>query len=137
MTDKTFTDKEIVKALECCFVMSNCKGCPCRESAEPCCLGEIGVQAFSLINRQKAEIERLTVNKEKEERMNHAIRSRMGYDCEPYSLANKSFVDKIAEEMKKPTEEKPIYSPEDISKMTPKQIRENYSDIMESMKKWS
>ena len=101
--------------------MSNCEGCPCREPDEPGCLGAIGVQAFSLINRQKAEIERLTVNMnafalgmkaEKEradgivdtfaERMKEKMKdlSRMEYDCVPYFLVSKSFIDKTAEEMK-------------------------------------
>lgn len=31
---------------------------------------------------------------------------------------------------------KTFYSPEDVSKMTPEQVRENYSAIMDSMKEW-
>lgn len=121
MTDKTFTDEEIVKALECCFAISSCDGCPLQVPFEPGCVGVVGAQAFSLINRQKAEIERLTVNMnafalgmkaEKEradgivdafaERMKEKMKdlSRMEYDCVPYFLVSKSFIDKTAEELK-------------------------------------
>lgn len=55
MTDKTFTDEEIVKALECCFAMGDCGRCPAQKINDGC-VGMIGVQAFSLINRQKAEL---------------------------------------------------------------------------------
>lgn len=121
MTDKTFTDEEIVKALECCFVMLSCEGCPCREPVEQGCLGAIGVQAFSLINRQKAEM------------ADERAKSKMCADV----IARQD--KQIAEQKREIARLKgePFYSPEDISKMTPKQIRENYSAIMDSMKKWS
>lgn len=53
------TDNEIVKALECCMGF-DCKECPyCDDEAEEC-MGKLIVEALKLVNRQKAEIERLT-----------------------------------------------------------------------------
>lgn len=49
MTDKKFTDEEIIKALECC------KDCCCKQCDEEPDFQE----AINLINRQKSEIERL------------------------------------------------------------------------------
>lgn len=119
MTDKTFTDEEIVKALECCFAVSSCDGCPLQVPFETGCVGVLGAQAFSLINRQKAEIGRL--NKELDEL------------AEELSdlIVEKDILFDIAEKAK------PFISPEDVRKMTPGQVRENYSAIMDSMKKWS
>ena len=57
-------DKEIINALECCSKMSlyhiPCEDCPAIH--ENCLSGRILTkQALDLINRQKAEIERLTL----------------------------------------------------------------------------
>jgi hypothetical protein len=54
------TDNEIIKALECCFVNIDCTGCPGRDvSCGVDCLLLAGTEALDLINRQKAEIDRL------------------------------------------------------------------------------
>ena len=50
------TDNEIIKALECCSD-SNCHECPIEG-----CTDDIFRNALDLINRQKAEIERLKVD---------------------------------------------------------------------------
>jgi hypothetical protein len=52
-------DNDIIKALECCFVNVNCKGCPMQNPPMERCLSRVCSQALLLINRQKAEIERL------------------------------------------------------------------------------
>ncbi len=55
------TDNEIIKALECCLKGCNAEGCddcPLYEKVEDCEI-EIPIIALDLINRQKAEIERL------------------------------------------------------------------------------
>lgn len=59
MPDKKLTDAEIVKALECCFIHPNCPDCPLRNPLSMECMKVANVQAVDLINRQKAEIERL------------------------------------------------------------------------------
>lgn len=66
MMERKFTDDEVVKALECCSKdsMLNCRNCPYEES---CNMGRSDMQkdALDLINRQKAEIERLIEEREK------------------------------------------------------------------------
>lgn len=64
MTDKKLTDEEIIKALECCTkakTMGDCieLNCPFRNDWDLCLSSEIQKMALDLINRQKAEIERL------------------------------------------------------------------------------
>lgn len=69
MTYKRYTDEEIIKGLECMLGMINndieysidCNGCAFEDNAlcsETCSEG-IAKYALDLINRQKAEIERL------------------------------------------------------------------------------
>ena len=62
MTDK-FTDKEIIKALECCADLFDCISCPCKDFCGD--LGKLQQNALDLINRQQARI------KELEERCNN------------------------------------------------------------------
>ena len=60
------TDKDIIKALECCDIKTDRKGCyfDAHES-EDICAREIVKNAFDLLNRQKEEIEflRKTIGK--------------------------------------------------------------------------
>ena len=58
------TDNEIVKALECCKLTneqqeSQCEDCPLWETSLMICQELLAFHALDLINRQKAEIERL------------------------------------------------------------------------------
>lgn len=56
MTDKKYTDEEIIAHLKCCAERNNCKDCVYSKH----CDGEEHlINALDLINRQKAEIERL------------------------------------------------------------------------------
>lgn len=70
------TDNEIIKALECCFTRgfdeSTCYECPFY-TATAKCTEDLRDSALDLINRQKAEIERL--EKEKQD-----IKDK--YDCQ-------------------------------------------------------
>ena len=63
---KKLTDAEIVKALECCIKpTSDCDNCPAHNVVDDeNCFDVVKQGALNLINRQKAEIERL--NKEVE-----------------------------------------------------------------------
>ena len=56
MTDKKFTDEEIIKALECHINAEDCVSCEVFDWCEEILLTEL---VLDLINRQKAEIERL------------------------------------------------------------------------------
>lgn len=53
-------DNDIIKALECCGIKNDCQGCYFdTHEAEDICAREVVKNAFDLINRQQAEIERL------------------------------------------------------------------------------
>ena len=87
------TDNEIIKALDCCgFEYGNlCSVCPKYEKDNDFCQEELHNYAIDLINRQKAEIERLKKILAEEE--------------EKYKLCAKRFykvgVKEFAESMKK------------------------------------
>ena len=53
------TDNEIIKALEHCARPIHCGDCP--YTAHNPCRGELITDAFNLVNRQKAEIDRLSI----------------------------------------------------------------------------
>ena len=65
MTDKKFTDEKIIKALMCHFNEEldeepfRCVDCPLYNDTSPSCTEALKSYALDLINRQKAEIERL------------------------------------------------------------------------------
>ena len=72
----TMTDNEVIKALECCSTatcISN--NCPYEKIHDiPTCTTKLTRDALDLINRQKAEIERLRYNLEAvlDERADHS-----------------------------------------------------------------
>ena len=75
------SDNEIIKALECCIKeqCSNC--CNCGNWHEQWnCMTEIMKKALDLINRQKAEIERLKKDNEYI-LMQHKFQRRPSGDC--------------------------------------------------------
>lgn len=54
------TDAKIIKSLECCSQDTHdCDNCPLDIAEESLCFNEIKGYALALINRQKAEVERL------------------------------------------------------------------------------
>ncbi len=55
------TDNEIIKALECCCGDNGCFGCPYTENHGCRLLRNPIKDALDLLNRQKAEIERLGI----------------------------------------------------------------------------
>ena len=71
------TDNEIIKALDCCSnaSWSSCHDCPYREKQfQNHCAFTMSGDALALINRQQAEIERLTkCRKEEVEKLMSAI----------------------------------------------------------------
>ena len=64
MTENKLTDKEIIKVLECCINSDGCHACP---RTKYCDGFEHMQNALDLINRQQAEIERLTSKLDKRE----------------------------------------------------------------------
>lgn len=65
MTDHKFTDDDVIKALECCRTIdgNDCKNCAYRRKVYGIgnggCTNDLVGDALALINRQKAENERL------------------------------------------------------------------------------
>lgn len=63
MSNRKFTDDEIIKALECCNTPGFCDKCPYydedADDYEEACKYFLIEDVFSLVQRQKAEIERL------------------------------------------------------------------------------
>ena len=60
------TDNEIIKALECCVKGLECKNCPANphKGNYGYCTSLLLKDALDLINRQQAEIERLTAERD-------------------------------------------------------------------------
>lgn len=77
MADKqhTFTDNEIIKALECCVTYEFCTGCPLVDN----CPSSYSLlkSALDLINRQKAEIERLFDREQAEQELYEKMLSEL------------------------------------------------------------
>lgn len=63
MEEKKLTDEEIVKAIEHCESCGSCIGCPLH-SPEYCKATEYEEEIFKIVVKQKAEIERLTEERE-------------------------------------------------------------------------
>lgn len=62
MSERKYTNEQIVKALECCFINRKCTGCPARHREhDDICLRYVGKEALEMFNSQKAEIERLNI----------------------------------------------------------------------------
>lgn len=61
MTDHKFTDDDVIKALECCNTPGSCEKCPYYDEDadvyEEACKYFLFKDVFSLVQRQKAEIE--------------------------------------------------------------------------------
>jgi hypothetical protein len=95
------TDNEIIKALECCCkdAFRYCHECPLEEKAYSQCLGLVRSNALDLINRQKAEIERL--KKPKCVNILHARSMGKAYTLYRaiYSEAIKEFAERLKKEM--------------------------------------
>lgn len=65
MTDKKFTDEEIIKALECCSTpCCECDECPLYCVGANCSSFELHRYVLNLVNRQKAQIDELCISLE-------------------------------------------------------------------------
>ena len=87
------TDNEIIKALECCSVHPmKCKKCPYE--GNECCTNAHRKDALDLINRQKAEIERLKGYNENLQTANVALSNEI---LDIKAEAIKEFAERLAE----------------------------------------
>ncbi|MBO5463772.1 MAG: hypothetical protein J6A49_10730 [Clostridia bacterium] len=111
------TDKEIIKALECCADLFDCIDCPCKEFCGD--LGKLQQNALDLINRQQAEKEVMqkyidclksenhdynhaTEQLAKENRQLQAEIERLLQKLQqPQTEAIKEFAERLKEEMRK------------------------------------
>ena len=59
MTERKFTDEDVIRALEWCIQSESCEYCEYRAGTDMDDACPIKADALNLINRQKAEIERL------------------------------------------------------------------------------
>lgn len=125
MTECVYTDEQIIDALEV------------RMPHDEVCRA-----AYDLIKKLKAEIEQLKMNLAQCENgysleLHNARFEIERLQAEIKHLEGHREADiKAVQSMKAALDEKRYYSPQDVRKMTPKEIHENYSAIMESMKKW-
>lgn len=76
------TDEMIIKALECCNCREWCADCPLKDNDY--CKDVFSHQAVDLINRQKAEIERLKV--ELKAMRGAANLYKMAYEKAPHEI---------------------------------------------------
>lgn len=106
MTERKFTDEDLIKALECC-TSAECNKCKweprkdcCRGSME--CNDDLMREALDLITRQRAEIERLKKDNEYI-LMQHKFQRRPGGDCwnDVIEKAKVEAIKEFAESMKK------------------------------------
>lgn len=88
------TDKEIIKALECCENDYHCCDCPAKHIQF--CDEQLPTFALDLINRQKAEIERL-----EKELMKCKLEKEMLYNLgtEIKTVAIKEFADRLKDRL--------------------------------------
>lgn len=99
------TDNEIIKALECCkddgFDGMPCKDCPYAEcDSKRGCVSELCEDALALINRQKAEIERLTAMVEAAEDYLRPLAFKNAFDAQILKAKSEA-VKEFAETVKK------------------------------------
>lgn len=107
MTNKRYTDEEIVKALECHVKAEDCEGCEMFGNCEEIILTE---RVLDLINRQKVEIERLkSANDEKFRQWDTLAEKTKQHYADLYNEAKdivkaeayKKFAKEVSEEIKK------------------------------------
>ncbi len=108
------TDNEIIKALECCFTdnFGDCEECPlkCKRDDIFSCMRTKQEATLDLINRQKAEIERLKAEKqsikycyEQAKSYNDTLAESCEKNCKKFNMttraeAIKEFAERVKEQ---------------------------------------
>ena len=89
------TDKEIIKALECCMKpTSDCDNCPFYAKGDGDCVDKVKRDALDLINLQQAEIERFKIE-------NQSLRSAANSYKIHYNEARAEAVKELIERLTK------------------------------------
>lgn len=101
MTEHKYTDEEVIKALECCSkdvpLLNSCEGCP---FAGEKCAAFLPQTALDLINRQKAEVERLEHIRADLSKENDRLRSEKDKLIKSYKVCVVDAVELFAERIK-------------------------------------
>ena len=93
------TDNEIIKALECCVKGLECKNCPANphKGNYGYCTSLLLKAALDLINRQKAEIERLEKDSKRLKKVEMQLDDAMKMYDTIKAEAYKEFADRLKE----------------------------------------
>lgn len=95
------TDAEIIKALECCYIYHQCEGCP-RDfdtNGKTYCM-KLGENILDLINRQKAEIEKLKKIQQRQADLIIEERGRRYELAGQFTTAKPEVIKEFAEKLK-------------------------------------
>ena len=109
------TDEQIIKALECCCTLNGvgCRNCPQYDIHSAMCVKNLIRNALDLINRQKAENERLKCEMGKllPKDCSYAMQMEVSNKLESQikSEAIKSFAEMLKRKRIALTSEKPVY----------------------------
>ena len=99
-----FTDEQIIKALECCFTndfgKTNCNKCAFY-TATAKCMDDMQNAVIDLINRQAAEIERLTAKILVKDNINDYNTMQLRIAREELRTAKSEAIKEFAERLKK------------------------------------
>lgn len=79
-------DNDIIKLLKVCSTASGCKDCRFADSTD--CAGEVSAMALDLINRLKAEIERLNHIRADLSKENDRLKTEMSYMKSPNTIGD-------------------------------------------------
>lgn len=79
-------DNDIIKLLKVCSIADGCKNCRFADSTD--CAGEVSAIALDLINRQKAEIERLNHIRAELSKEIDRLRAEMSYMKSPNTIGD-------------------------------------------------
>ncbi len=119
------TDNDIIKAVECC-IKEDCKNCPYFASGLFECGEHFNEDVLDLINRQKAEIERLS----KAETFDKNITKLLDiYEVSIKAEAVKEFAEKI----KISLDDLPSYSEEDFIYVDEFELRDKIDNLVKEM----
>ena len=138
MSERKYTDEEIIKALECCWKTKGCLDCPYIETDG--CIIESVRDTLKLINRQKADVDKLQeVNADLNESLRLAAEANKDLNAEIERLkkyntdvAFKHYNDGIREFAERVINL--IYSADDINPVTEWQIDNLVAEMTEETK---
>ena len=79
-------DNDIIELMKVCSMASGCKSCRFADSTD--CAGEVSAMALDLINRLKAEIERLNHIRAEMSKENDRLKAEMSYMKSPNTIGD-------------------------------------------------